>query len=291
MATNLDNVYRYIAAGFARMDFHVLDSKGLPAGITGTVTADNVTGVSAGRILAAVTAAINTPAPTPVGVPGDNTLQGTFQFPSDQPRSFQLDFSADDFTNRQAFQNIKKRDIGNHTFAGRDTQPFTLNNVMILGTSNASSKADNAGRGLGMYGGVFSTRAQISIQGRQSFANRAAALYLAFVTLNAMNAYPWGETFVQAVEGYTESFIEDWTARYPVAVTRWTGLSAKSKIYLPEQPASTDINDCLIYSIDANGNTQRQTAGITISQSDNSISFGTPYTAVDTVAYFMRATA
>src|SRR5690349_161682 len=122
---NLNNVHRYIAAGFARLDVHRLDNKGLPAGITGTVVA-GPTGAAAARISAVTTMNLNIPAAQTVPIPGDNSLQGTFQFSSEQARTFDLAFSEDDFDDRQMFQPILARDIGNHSFAGRDISPFVL---------------------------------------------------------------------------------------------------------------------------------------------------------------------
>lgn len=281
---NLVNVQRYIAAGFARWDFHVLDSRGLPAGVTGVVVAGR-TGVAAGRITAVVTANINIPPSTPVPVPGDNALVGTFQFPSDAARTFEIQFSEDDFADRRAFQSILTRSIGNHQFAGRDTIPFVLNNLMFIGVSNAAAQAPGI-RGLGMYAGVFATRAQMTAQGRQAFANRAAALFAGTVTLNAMDSYPWGETFQIANEGYTQSFIEDWTLAYPVTVHRWLGGSGNTVFDFGETPASANLDDTLIYTIDANGTVTRKTSGVTISTTGKTATFSLAPDGLDVVSWY-----
>lgn len=282
---SLANVTQYISAGFQRLDFHRLDTNGLPAGVTGTITA-GATGAAAGRILAAKTMNINIPAADGVPVSGDNILQGTFIFPSIAARSFEIDFAADDFLDRQAFQGIKTRNIGNLSFAGRDIAPFALNNLMLIGVSNASSKMSGSS-GLGMYAGVFATRAQMTIRGRNSFAERAAAAYLGTVVLNLQDSYPWGETFQVANEGYTQSFIEDWTHAYPVTVHRWQQTSGITKFFLGETPASTNLNDVLVYVLDTNGVPTRQTSGVTISTADNSITFSVaPTPSYDIVSYY-----
>jgi len=282
---NLNNVKRYISAGFARLDFHQLDSFGLPAGVTGTVTPGAV-GCPAGRINAVTNGPFTTPAAVGVPIPGDNVLQGTFMFPNDQPRTFPVQFSEDDFSDRQAMQGIIARDIGNFSFAGRDTQPFVLNNMMFIAVSNA--KARTAGvAGLGMYGGVFCNRAQMVAQGRTAFANRAAGLFEGTITLNAFDSYPWGETFKTSVEGYQQSFIEDWTLAYPVTCHRWTQSSGVTKFFLGEVPASTSLNDVLVYVLDTNQIPVRQTSGVTISAVDNSITFSVaPTAAYDIVSYY-----
>lgn len=277
---SLVNIQRYIAAGFARLDFHRLDSNGLPAGVTGTVTA-GAAGVAAGRITAVVTANINIPAATAVPVPGDNVLQGTFQFPSDQPRSFDVQFSEDDFADRQSFQGIIPRAIGNHEFSGRDISPFALNNIMMIGVSNAQARASGIA-GLGMYAGVFTTRAQMSVRGRAGLTNRAAALFEGTVTLNAMDSYPWGETFKSTVEGYTQSFIEDWTLAYPVTCHRWTqGGTATTVFNLGETPASTSLSDMLLYRVDANGQAILQSSGVTIDATNRTATFSIAPSATD----------
>lgn len=282
---SLANVTQYISAGFSRLDFHRLDTNGLPAGTTGTITA-GANGAAAGRILAAKTMNINIPAADGVPVTGDDVLQGTFIFPSIAARSFEIDFAADDFLDRQAFQGIKARNIGNLSFAGRDINPFALKNLMLIGVSNASSKMTGSS-GLGMYAGVFATRAQMTIRGRNSFAERAAAAYLGTVVLNLQDGYPWGETFQVGVEGYTQSFIEDWTHAYPVTVHRWQQTSGLTKFFLGETPASTSLNDVLVYVLDTNGIPTRQTSGVTISTADNSITFSlAPTASYDIVAYY-----
>lgn len=282
---SLANVTKYISAGFQRLDFHRLDTNGLPAGVTGTITA-GATGAAAGRILAAKTMNINIPAADAVPVTGDNVLQGSFIFPNASPRSFDVEFAADDFLAREAFQGIKTRNIGNLSFAGRDVNPFTLNNLMILGVSNASAK--NTGvSGLGMYAGIFANRAQMTVRGRNSFAERAAASYLGTVVLNLQDSYPWGETFQTGNEGYTQSYVEDWTHAYPVTVHRWRQTGALTTFYLGETPASTDLNDVLVYVLDTNGIPTRKTTGVTINAAAKSLTFSVaPTDQYDIVAYY-----
>lgn len=282
---SLANVTQYIAAGFQRLDFHRLDTNGLPAGVTGTVT-PGANGAAAGRILAIKTMNINVPTADAVPVTGDNVLQGTFGFPSVAARAFDVEFASDDFLDREAFQGIKSRNIGNLSFAGRDIAPFALHNLMLLGVSNASSKMSGSS-GLGMYAGVFATRAQMTIRGRNSFAERAAASFLGSVFLNLQDSYPWGETFQVGNEGYTQSFIEDWTHAYPVTVHRHKQTSGLTKFYLGETPASTDLNDVLVYVLDTNGIPTRKTSGVTISTADNSLTFApAPTDAYDIVTYY-----
>src|SRR5678809_1077337 len=133
----------------------------------------------------------------------------------------------------------------------------------------------------------FATRAQMVAQGRAAFANRAAALFAGTITLNAMDAYPWGETFKVSVEGYSQSFIEDWTLQYPVTCHRWTQSGgAVTKFFLGETPASTSLSDVLVYVLDTNQVPTRQTANVTISAVDNSITFSVaPTAAYDIVSY------
>ncbi len=159
--------------------------------------------------------------------------------------------------------------------------------MMFIAVSNA--KARTAGvAGLGMYGGVFCNRAQMVAQGRTAFANRAAGLFEGTITLNAFDSYPWGETFKTSVEGYQQSFIEDWTLAFPVTCHRWTQTGgAITKFFLGEVPASTSLSDVLVYVLDTNQVPTRQTVGVTISAVDNSITFGSaPAASSDIVAYY-----
>lgn len=284
---NLNNVKQVISAGFARLDFHRLDSTGLPAGVTGTVTPGaNLTG--AGRITAVTTMNAATPAATGVPIPGDNVLEGTFMFPNDQPRTFPVQFSEDDLADRKAFQNISAQDIGNMSFGGRDIQPFTLNNLLLIAVANAQARSQGV-LGLGMYSGIFANRAQMVVQGRSGFVNRAAAVYEGTVTLNPMDSYPWGQTFQSAIEGYQQSFIEDWESQYPVTVNRGQPTAGITKFFLTEKPASTSLSDVLVFTLDSNQVPTRQTSNVTISQVDNSITFSVaPFSSgvADIVVWF-----
>lgn len=285
---NLTNIKRYIAAGFARLDFHQIDFTGLPAGVTGIITPGAI-GAAAGRINAVTNGPFTTPPATGVPIPGDNVLQGTFTFPNDQARTFQIQYSEDDFSDRLAAQGINAVDIGNHSFAGRDIQPFNINNMMFIAVSNA--KARSAGvAGLGMYAGVFATRAEMVVQGRAAFANRAAAVFDGTITLNAMDSYPWGQTFKTGAapnEGYKQSFIEDWTLAYPVTCHRWQQTSGITKFFLGETPASTSLNDVLVYTLDTNQIPTRVTSGCTISTVDNSLTFSpAPTAGYDIISWY-----
>lgn len=283
---SLANIHRLIAAGFARVDCHRTDSGGLPAGSTGTIVA-GATGAAPFRIKLVKTANINVPAADGVPVTGDNTLAGTFIFPSIAARSFDISFAEDDYDDRNPAQSIVPRDVGNMSFAGRDISPFNINNLMFIGVSNAKAQASGI-LNLGMYSGIFAMRAQMVMRGRNTFAERAAADVLATIVLDPQDTYPWGETFKTSVEGYTQSFVEDWANQYPVTCHRWQQSGgALTQFFLSERPASTSLSDVLVYVIDAAGTAVRQTSGVTISQTDNSITFSiAPGSGRDIIAFY-----
>lgn len=283
---SLANVQRYISAGFQRLDFHQLDSSGLPAGVTGQVTA-GATGVPAGRITAVRTMNINIPAATAVPIVGDNIPQGTFVFQNASPRSFDVAFSEDDFADRQAFQGIIPRNFGNHTFSGRDASPFSLNNLMIIGVSNASAQAPGI-KGLGMYAGVVCTRAQMTVRGRGPFDFQAAAEYFGTVNLNAGDGYPWGTTYQVANEGFSSAFVLDWTEQYPVTCHRWTQTGSGTVFNLGETPASSSLSDVLVFTVDTNGiPTGPYTSGVTVSTTGKTLTFSlAPTNGYAIIAYY-----
>lgn len=280
-----DNTLRYIAAGFQRMDFAVLDADGLPAGITGTVTPNDANGVACGRIKLAKTLNITTQAGEVVPITGDDIYAGGFVFDNVTPRSFDVEFAEDDFTDRQAFQDIVYQTKNNFQFAGRDIKPFNVNNCMFIGLSRAQSQMPGA-LGLPVFAGVYCGRAELTVRGRGTFAERAAASYLGTVNLNAMDAYAWGETFQVSEEGYVASFVQDWTSRMPPTVHRWKGLTTKSKIFLGELPASTDLSDFLLYSLDSNNRPTQITSGFTIDLADHSINFVAPHTSTNLICWY-----
>jgi len=281
---NLNNVHRYISAGFRRLDGHVLDANGLPAGATGVCVA-GATGCPAWRITAVKTMNVNTPASTNVPVEGDNILQGTFQFPSNAARAFDIAFSEDDFDDRQPFQGILPYNVGNHAFAGRDISPYFINTCTLIGVSDAKAQASGI-QGLPMYGGVIIPRAQIAARGRSTFAGRTAAQFDASVTMNLADAYPWAETFQASKQGFTGSYVEDWTFVYPVTLHRHLGDAATKTFNLAEKPSSSSLSDVLIFLLDANNIPTRQLSGVTVDPTGQTITFVSAPTAVQNIVTY-----
>lgn len=284
---SLANVNRLLAAGFRRLDFHQLDTNGLPAGVSGTVSAGRA-GAPAGRIYAVKTANIATPASTNVPVEGDDILQATFQFSNNAARAFDIAASEDNFANRQAFQGILTRQIGNVNLAGRDIFPFTLNNVLLIAVSNAKAQTPGI-RGLGMYAGVIAPQCQIAVRGRSTYAGRTAAQFDASVTMALADRYPWGETYQANNEGFTGSYAEDWSAAYPMTIHRHKGDGTTTVFDLQEKPSSTSLLDVLVYLLDTNQIPTRQVANVTIAQTySGQLTFTTPPTASQDIVTFYQ---
>ena len=281
----IDNTLRYIAAGFQRLDGHRLDSDGLPAGVTGTVTANDVNGVGAFRMKLVKTLSITLQSGEVVVITGDDIFAGSFLFDNVQPRSFEASFAEDDFADREAYQGINYQNKNKTSFAGRDIKPFVVNDVLLIGVTRAQAQQSGA-LGLSMYGGVYCGRSQISIQGRQGYTERTAGDFLLTANLNTMDSYAWGETFKVDEEGYLASTVQDWTNPSPATVHRWKGLVAQSKIYVSEVPVSTDITAMSLYSLDANNRPTEITTGFTVDPTDRSINFVAPHTSTNLISWY-----
>ena len=72
-----------------------------------------------------------------------------------------------------------------------------------------------------------------------------------------------------------------------MTVHRWRQTGALTTFYLGETPASTDLNDVLVYVLDTNGIPTRKTTGVTITASAKSLTFSVaPTDQYDIVAYY-----
>jgi hypothetical protein len=178
------------------------------------------------RIKLAKTLSITLQSGEVVPITGDDIYAGGFMFDNVTPRSFECTVAEDDFVDREAYQSIITQAKNNFQFAGRDIKPFVVNDTMIIGVSRAQSQESGA-LGLAMFAGIYAGRCQFSVQGRSGFTERTAGDFLLTANLNAMDAYPWGETFKvdTGEEGYIASFVQDWTSRMPPTVHRWKGFN------------------------------------------------------------------
>lgn len=193
------NVKQVIAAGFERLEYHILDSAGYAAGATGSVTAGS-TGAPAGRILAVKTMDIQIIEPEDVDVTGDDGYQGGFVFGPAGGPSFTIEVAVNNLTNDAVFQGTEVENLGDISLGVE--QPIDPNypDVALLAVSRAKSKAAGSD-GTSLYTGVIVPKCQIVPLGRAGFNERGEAVYRYKVKASTSDADPWGKTYRASVQG------------------------------------------------------------------------------------------
>lgn len=264
MANDLASIF----AGFDRAEGHVLDSTGIIGGTSGTV-AVGAAGSPGFRILA-VKDAQNAGSPDADAVPitGDDVYQGGFIFPSAQVRKFTLTAAVQGLDVNSYMNNISPYAIGNSEVGFLDATPFTTLNLALILTSQQKS-AQGGNQGLGMFGGYIIPEIQGVPLGRQTFQERAAGINrIGFVESQAAQ-FPWGETFKLGVHQILSAVLIPWLSAYRKALHRFTGDGATTTFGpLLYQPATTSLSDVVVYI-----NGYKQTAGITVNQSAQTLTF------------------
>jgi hypothetical protein len=252
-----DNATQLIAAGLQRIDFHILDSTGIAAGPTGTVST-GATGAAAGRILGAQTAEIKIGEPETVNIPGDDGNQGSFIFgPADIP-SFDIIVSVENLTHEGVFQGTNVFNDGSASFGVLDPGAPVYPDVAILAVSRSKSKVSGSD-GVANYAGVVVPKCTIIPLGRDTYQGRTGAGFRYRVLPTRSDAYPWGLTLKDSVQGTPNGVVMPWSAPNPLTFHRWTGDNTTTTFNLGEKLASASANEFRLYN-----NTTLTTGGLTL---------------------------
>ncbi len=254
-----DNVTKLIAAGFERLDFMVLDSTGIAAGSTGTVSA-GATGSAAGRFLGVQTAEIRIGEPAEVPIPGDDGNQGTFIFGSDQIPGFDVIVGVHDLTNDGIFQGTNVLTEGSASIGVLDPTLPVYADLALVAVSRSKSKVPNSD-GVANYTGVIIPKCQAVPLGRATFQGREGAGFRYRILPTRSSAYPWGRTLkdTAAGEGTAGGVIFPWSAENPMTMHRWTGDNTTTTFNLGEKLASASADEFRLYI-----NTTLTTGGLTL---------------------------
>ena len=270
-----------VFAGFDRAEGHVLDSAGVIGGTSGTV-ASGAAGSPGFRILAAKDAQnAGAPDADAVAITGDDAYQAGFIFPSAQVRRFTLTASVLGLDINAYMSNINAYAVGNSEVGFLDANPFTTLSLAIILTSQAKS-AQGSDLGQGMFGGYIIPQIQGVPLGRQTLQERQAGINrIGFVESQAAQ-FPWGETFKLGTHGIVTATLIPWMSSYRKALHRFTGDGATT-VFGPllYQPATTSLSDVVVYK-----NGYRQTSGITIQQSAQTITFAPAPANNDKIAVY-----
>jgi hypothetical protein len=276
----MSNDFDWIAAGFDRIEGHVLDANGNIAGTTGTVTG-GAAGSPGFRILGAKVAPIVAPNADAVPDTGDDAFLGSFLFPSAAVRQFQLDGAVSGLQINSYLGSGNVMQVGNSDLGFLDTIPFSPVNVALLVNSQAKSQvAGNVGQGI--WSGIIVAKAQGIPIGRETFSERAAGVFRWQFIFSLADRFPWGETFNTTVHGISQATLVQWSGNYRKGWHRFTGDGATVTFGpLKYTPASTSLNDVIVYK-----NGYRQTTGITVNTTAKTLTFSVAPANNDVIAVY-----
>ncbi len=277
-----DNVTELIAAGFERLDFMVLDSTGIAAGSTGTVSS-GATGSAAGRILGVQTAEIRIGEPSEVNIPGDDGSMGTFAFAPDTIPGFDVIVGVHNLTNDAVFQGTNVLSEGSMSIGVLDPTLPVYADLSLIAVSRSKSKL-NASQGVANYTGVIIPKCQAIPLGRATFQGREGAGFRYRITPTRSSAYPWGRTLqdTSSGEGTSGGVIFPWSAPNPITMHRWTGDNTTTTFNLGEKLATAAANEFRLYI-----GTTLTTGGLTLVAAATSWTIGSaPATNAKVVAVY-----
>lgn len=253
------NVKKYIAAGFDRLEFHLLDSAGYAAGSSGSVTPGGV-GAPGTRILAVKTMDIQIPEPEDTDITGDDIYQGGFVWPPGAGPAFTIEMAVNNLTNDAGFQGTLTENLGDITLGVEQPVDMTFPDVALLAVSRARSK-EAGSDGVSGFAGVIIPKTNVTPLGRAGFNERGEAVWRYRVKASTSDADPWGKTYTNATQGTSGVVVRPWTAENRVTMHSFVGDGSTVAFTVAETPASTSITTKVIIFKDG----LRVTSGVTVS--------------------------
>lgn len=261
------NTYDFITAGLDRIEGWILDSNGVINGTSATTT-KGATGNGYFRLYGAKALPLGVPEPETVPVTGDNAYLGGFVFPSAATRQFMLTAAVSGLKNNEYLGSGKFVNVGNSSLGFLDGKPFSPVDVALITVANA--KSQQSGQvGQGLYTGYILAKVQGIPLGQETEQERAAGQFRYMFIVSLTDAFPWGETFNQSTHGYEAASYIAWSSNSRKSMFRFTGDGATQTFGpLPHTPASTDVNDIVVYV----GGYRRYT-GYTVNTAAKTITF------------------
>jgi hypothetical protein len=240
-----DNVKKLIAAGFERLDFMVLDSAGIGAGATGSVSS-GAAGAACGRLLGVQTAEAKVGNAETVNIPGDDGNQGAFIFGPAEIPPFDIIVGVQDLSADAAFQTTTVFDEGSVSWGVLDPGLPVYVDVALIAVSRAKSKVSGSD-GVANYSGILVPKCNLVPLGRVTFQGRAGAGFRYTVQPTRADAYPWGRTLKDSDQGAQNGVIFPWSAPNPITMHRWTGDGATTAFTVGENFATAAVAECRVY--------------------------------------------
>jgi hypothetical protein len=182
---------------------------------------------------------LTVPDPTLVPIPGDDDVLGTFDFDSDAARQYIITTAVNDLALTALLLGTNVESIAGGDWGVLDVLSATEVNACLIHQSRAK-KYDSSNKGQKAWAGDVIMTATVKPLGRQTFANRAAAVYRWQVTEQVASHEIWGVTFASGSGAGTEApYRRNFRSDYPYHIQAFTGNGAIDEIPLDHKPVST----------------------------------------------------
>lgn len=228
---------KHLSAGVRDCWLSFLDTDNIAIG-------NNITDIAAGDIRGSYpfVGIQNMPTGIPEGdtitVPGDDGILGSFNFGSDAPREFVMNFGQGDLELDALLQSTLVEALGDIRIGLGDPVLPTLRTVCLIVNSRAI-KRDSGSSGQQAWGGWIFPVVQIQPLNREQLAGRTAGAFRYKAVAQAAYNHPWGITLAQAVNGNPGSFSFPFTSPHPLTLDAFRGNGVKTNWTLNKTPYNT----------------------------------------------------
>lgn len=261
------NIARWIAAGFNRMHYAILDGAGIAIGTSTSLAAGSDS--AAGRLFNVNTANVSIPAARTVPVEGDDGIAGSFIFPFAEVVTFDIESGEFDQTFRALAESTTNQALGDITWspvAPKDPA-YRQMSLNLIGRAQSQSSGSVGVEG---YMNILIPKAVVVPIHTGGLGNAAAQSNRYNVTVQLSDIYPWGSAITNALNGTTAAHMFDGYSEYPVTFHSFTGNNAITTVTLAQTPAEASSDKVRVY---VNGTALTYTTDYTVDVATRVVTF------------------
>lgn len=259
--------------GVTRMDFSILNTDGLPMGLTST-TLSNGSDSGMQQLTGIQTAGLSFGQPDITNIVGNAKFQSAYLWrPGEAPTGeiVGANYDMDAAVALDGIKKVTKGDLNMHLLGAAEGTYMDC-----CGIFQGHAKSRTTGyKGLGIYWGYIVPKMQVAILGTTPMAQRDAVQMNMFVAISMADMYPWGEAYSVANEGATEGVMIPFSAPYPIMMHTYVGDGSTTTLVLDQTPAGDDTaSPQKVFVYDAtNGAEYTTTTDYTVTVATKTITF------------------
>jgi hypothetical protein len=263
------NVKKGTGAGLNYLFYGPVDGSGLLIGGTATpAVAGDTNGNPMLQLEYAKDFPVNPVEGQTENVTGDNTIANKYLFPpGDYPESMMVAGQYDaDF--HALVESTKVKDTAGISYVGIQPKNPNYRQMCYIVQSDGFSK-DDGSTDEAMWQVMYVLKAQTQSLARSSFTEVAAGDIQYKLVWNQASNMPWGETFTETDNGYTQTVATIFYSQYPWHQAAFTGDNTQTDFVLPYTPV--DSADWMTVWVDSVEKTY--TTDYTIDDATKTVSF------------------